>query len=194
MPMTKELTIKKEISPIVNKVGLLVIKNSKDMSGATAILSQLNKFLDKLTEEKEKLTKPINTALKEIRTRYKPVEDEISIAISTLKIKMVDYQTEAKKQSDLETTKIADKMLSGKMKMETAMKKMSEIDAPDSKVKTEDGSVSFREVKKFEVMDMSMLPIEYILPNETLIRKAMLEGVEIPGVRYYQEQAIINRR
>jgi hypothetical protein len=67
----------------------------------------------------------------------------------------------------------------------------------DAKTVTDEGSVSFREVKKFEVMDIVMLANaspDYVLPNEVKIRKAMLEGIELVGVRYFTEQSVINKR
>ena len=35
---------------------------------------------------------------------------------------------------------------------------------------------------------------KYILPNETAIRDAMKVGIELKGVRYYEEQMIRNLR
>ena len=62
--MTKEITIKKEVSPIVKQVEELKIKSSADLVKATGILSKLNKYNDELIEDMEKLTKPINASLK----------------------------------------------------------------------------------------------------------------------------------
>jgi len=43
-------------------------------------------------------------------------------------------------------------------------------------------------------MDVTMLPHEYILPNETKIREVMKEGVELPGVRYFTIQISKNNK
>lgn len=158
------------------------------------MLSQLNKFSDNLTIEKEKLTKPINTALKEIRSRYKPVELMLEEGIVCLKKKMGQYQTVMLKAQQEAEAKIAKRVENGTLKVETAIKKIGEIDAPEAKVATDDGSVSFRAVRKFEVVDISLIPIEYHLADEVAIRKAMLANIELPGVRYYEEQQITNRR
>lgn len=191
---TKDLTIIKEINPVIAQVSSIEIVSSEDMQNATSTLSQLNKYLDAMTVEKERLTKPINEALKEIRSRYKPTEQLLEEAISDLKSKMSSFQTLALAEQRKEEEKIAKRLADGKLKVETAIKKISEIDAPEAKVATEEGSVGFRTVKKFEIMDLILLPIGFHLPNEPKIREAMKSGIELPGVRYYEEQSIINRR
>lgn len=191
--MSQEI-IKKEIAPIVTEVENMSINNSADMSQATSTLSQLNSFLDAMTEEKEKLTKPINEALKEIRARYKPTETVLEEAIATIKKKMGSYQQLALAEQKKAEAKIAEKVMAGKLKVETGIKKMSEVDTPDAKVKTDEGSVGFKPIKKFEVVDMTKLPMEYHLADEVKIRKTMQAGIELPGVRYYEELSVVNRR
>ena len=191
----KELEIiKKEISPVQAKVSSLVIKSGADMTDATEILSRCNKYYDSLKIEKEKITKPLNAVLKEVRGRYKPIEDQLDEIITTIKGKMGSYQQIALQKQEKEEQKIADKVASGKMEVGKAIDKLGEMDSPEEKVKTDEGSVSFKTVKKFEVMDLTLLPVDYLLPNEVAIRKAKTEGIELAGVRYYEEQSVINRR
>jgi hypothetical protein len=78
--------------------------------------------------------------------------------------------------------------------METAMEKMDAVEAPDARVATEAGSLRFQTKKEFEVMDMSALPLEYHLADEIEIRKAMKNGIELPGVRYFTIEVPYNTR
>lgn len=191
----KELvSIQKQVSPVVAFVGEMTITSSEDMSDATSKLSELNKFADNIKIEKEKITKPINEALKEVRAKYKPVEDMVDEAISILKKKMGDYQMEAIRIQKEQEKVIAEKLASGKIKVETALKRMDKVEEVENKVKTENGSVSFRTEKDFQVEDISLLPKEYLLPNEVSIRSAMKKGTELPGVKYFEKQVIVNRR
>jgi hypothetical protein len=191
----KELVIKKEISTITEKVQAIGIASKEDMSSATELLSKVNVFLDGMTEEKERLTKPLNEALREIRSRYKPTELVMEQAIADLKKKMGAYQMEQLAIQKKEQDKIAQQLADGKIKkISTAINKIANVDAPDAKVLTDDGSASFRPVKKFEVVDITILPIEYHLADESKIRKAMQAGVELAGVRYYEELSVVNRR
>lgn len=195
---TKELVIKKEVSTITEKVQALAIKSKEDMSSATELLSKVNIFLDGLTKEKERLTKPLNEALKEIRSRYKPTELVMEQAVADLKQKMSAYQMAELKRQKEEQDKIAQQLADGKIKkIDTAIKKMANVEAPDEKVLTDEGSASFRPIKKFEVVDIVMLANadkNAVTSNDVYIRTEMKNGRELSGVRYYEELSVINKR
>lgn len=193
---TKEIVVEKQALLTVENAELKIIANANDMEQATSILSRLNQFSKDLKAEKEKVTKPLNEALKAERERFRPTEEKLEAAILSIRKKMSAYQTAQKKREDEEAAKIAARIGAGKgkLKVETAVEKIDAIDRVASKVSTEAGSVSFRTDKKFEVMDVTLLPADCILPNEVAIRAAMKNGIELPGVRYYEEQVPINRR
>jgi len=192
--MTKEIAIKNEVSPVVAKAQELKIETKMDLEVGVSMLSQCNKILDKVTEEKEKLTKPLNATLKEIRSRYKPMEDMLTEAVKTIKGKMSVYQTQAMKEQAEAEAKIANDVIEGNTDVGDAMEKLGELDSPDKKVVVDEGSVGFRAKKCFEVVEISKVPVEYLLPNEPMIRKAMNEGLQLDGIRYFEEQIIVNKR
>ena len=185
-----------KVSPIFEQAQALEIVDEKGQAEAAELLSHLNKNLDAVTKEKEKVTKPLNEALKAERGRWKPLENFLEEGIAIVRRKMGTYQTEATRKAQEEAAKIAARVGDGKgkLKVETAVRKMDEIETPAQAVVAESGMVKFRTVKKFEVMDVTMLPIEYVLPNEPAIRAAMTKGQELPGVRYYEEQVPVNFR
>jgi hypothetical protein len=108
---------------------------------------------------------------------------------------MSAYQTEQDRIAREKEEKIAARVGEGKgkLKVETAVNKMNEIERAPEKIESEKGKLSFRTVKKFEVQDTGMLPPDYILPDLSAIRKAMLAGLELPGVKYWEEKEPINR-
>lgn len=196
-------TISKELVPLKKKVITLSeqaesfqITNDKDLTKAVEILSNLNKMGDAIKEKKELITKPLNLALKNAREMFKPLENPYEEAIDILREKMSAYQTAKVKKENDAKAKIAARVGEGKgkLKIETAVEKIEEIGTADKNVSTEAGAVNFRTVKKFEVMDITMVPHEYLLPNESLITKVMKEGKELPGIRYYEEQVPVNFR
>ena len=196
MTTTKEITLTKEETSAIQLAEKLAISTPEQMIDATRNLSILNQTLDRLTEDKELLTKPINLLLKEIRGRYKPFEDKLEEAIAAVRKSMITYQTEQKRLAKIEEDKIINRIGEGKgkLKVETAIKKMEAVEKPDQKVSTDEGLVKFKTVKKFEVTYVSKLPVEFLLPNEVAIRKAMTEGKEITGVRYFTEEVPFNTR
>lgn len=182
--------------PLEIKIKDLEINNSSDMSVAAQYLSEVNIFADKLKKEKEEITKPLVETLGNIRGRYKPAETQLAELVTILRGKMSDYQTEQVRIQREEEDKIARRVGAGKGKLsvDSAVKRMEAIEKPEDKVVAESGVVRFKEVQKFEVMDMALLPKEYHLADEVAIRKAMLAGIKVEGVRYYTEQQPINFR
>lgn len=193
---TKEIAIKKEISPLIEKAQNLKITGPKQITQATEFLSQANTYLDKLTEEKEKLTKPINEALKEIRARYKPTELVLQEAISTLRSSISKYQTEQLKLKQKEEEKIAARIGEGKgkIKLETAVEKMSSISTPAQNIQTDTGSIRFRTDKVLKITDPNKIPREYLILDESAILKALKLGAIIPGAEIELIQTPINSR
>lgn len=187
---------KKEVTPVEAKIAKLTIESPKDMKVAAEYLSQLNIALDKIVAYREAKTKPLNATLKLIRAETKGIETRLETHIESLRSKIGAYQTEATRIAAKKAEDIAGRVGEGKgyLKPTTAMAKIDEIDTPATEVVADSGSLKFRTVKKFEVMDITMLPIEYHVPNEAAIKAQMNAGVELAGVRYFEEQIPVNSR
>jgi hypothetical protein len=71
---------------------------------------------------------------------------------------------------------------------------MEEIERPAVTVSAASGAIKFVSVRVFEVMDLSLVPLDYHLANEVAIRKAMIAGIELPGVKYETIQRPSNYR
>lgn len=191
--MQKKLTItSKEITPIEKKISSLVISDQTSLKVATELLSQANSFLDRVIEEKEKVTKPLNEALKAERARFKPLEASLDAIIASIRGKMSIYQTALVKSQKEAEAELAKSLESGDINIEDGIAIIPE--EISKKTETDFGSVQFIEQKKFEVVDLAELPIQYHLANETAIRKAMLAGEELKGVKYWTEMVPRNNR
>ncbi len=188
--------LKKKVTTLADQATSFIIKNAKDMTLAVEILSNLNKMGDAIKEKKELLTKPLNLALKNAREMFKPLENPYEEAIEILRSKMLAYQTAKVKEEADEKARIASRVGDGKgkLKLETAVAQIEEVGTTDKNVSTEAGAVNFRTVKKFEIVDLKQVPLEYHLLNESLVSKVMKEGKELPGLRYFEEQVPVNYR
>lgn len=184
----------KQIIGYQNASTHLKIKNDDDLAKATEFLSELNKTGDRIKAEEEKVTKPLNEALKAERGRFKPFKDSIADAVARVRAEMTTYRTKVKAKEEDDKAKLALRAAKGTISLDKAAEKLAAIEVPKGPIQTTSGSVSFRTVPKFEVLDTSKLPSAYILPNEPAIREAMKDGLKLPGVRYYNEEQPINRR
>jgi len=195
--MSKAVAIyEKKVSPLAQEADALVIKSPEDMTRATELLSKLNKTMDGVEEEEDKIVGPLKATIKVEQGRWKPFKDALKPAIDSLRKRMGAYQLAEDEKAAAKKAKIAERVGpgKGKLKLETAIEQADAVEGPESKIKTNDGSVGFRKDRKFEVVDITKLPWEFLLPNEVAIRKELKDGRELPGVRYFDEMVPINKR
>lgn len=192
--MTKEISLQPAVANLLPEIGK-AITSPQEMEVHVGNLSLLNKELKRITAHKEEKTKPINAALKAIRADYKPFEEQLESAITVERKNISAYQTEQKKIADAEKAKIDARIGEGRghFTMETAARKSGEVATPETLVQTESGKVSFKTVRKFELVDIKQVPHEYLEVNETKVRAALKDSVEVPGFRYFDEEVPINR-
>src|ERR1035437_2713277 len=172
---------KNNLVPIVEKAETLVITNSDDIKVAVELLSELNKYQDKVIEWKEKKTVPLNKLLKDIRAETKPLETFYGTAIESLRDRMSEFQTEQIRLQKEAEAKIAAKVSSGYIKIETGVAKLADIVTPDKEISTDKGLVQFREQKILKVTDLSQIPHEYFDLNEKRVLDALKAGTVVAG-------------
>ena len=189
--LTKELTqVTSRLTKMQDVVHALVVKDDASQVEATNILAGIKSIAKQIKDFKDLRIKPINDALKLLRSDYKPVEDYCKEKESIVKGKMIVYHREQEAIRLKKEEALAKRVEKGTMKVETAEKKLEEAPEVQNKVEAEKGSATFRKVKNFEVTDLSKLPIEYHTANTVLIRQEMRSGRELPGVRYFEEDQL----
>jgi hypothetical protein len=185
--MTKEIIISKQISPIVEKAESLKITNSKTMEQASNFRAKLKEEEKRLEEDKQKLTKPINDSLKAIRAKYKPAEEIISNTLGILNTKMSDYQMELIKKQRTEEEKIVKSIESGDVSIDEAVEKMNSL----SEVKTSKAT-AFRPSYELVIKDSNLIPREYLIVDESAVKKALIAGVKVAGAELKEVMIPVN--
>ena len=57
-------------------------------------------------------------------------------------------------------------------------------------VYADNGTLGTSKVWKFEVEDLTKIPLEYLMPDMVKIGKVVRAGVKIPGVKSWQESSL----
>lgn len=187
-------TIQKALTPVQKQIAKLEVISEKSLIIATEYLSRINQYLDTLTEEKETLTNPLTRELKEIRAKYKPAEEAVTLAKTVLNAKILQYTKKLNEQFQAEKEAYLNPPTTNKSSLDNSTRSTTKLTVVPTSASSTSGSISFIDQEDFEVMDITMLPHEYILPNDVLIRKAMKEGIRLPGIRYFTKQIIRNNR
>src|SRR3990167_5072296 len=188
---TKALVpIKARTNKMQTVVNALVINNERGLDEAAKIRAGIKAVAKEIDEKKKEITQPLNLALKNVRGLFVPLEEACEKASRAVDSKVLDYHQKISKEREEAEAKLAKRVDNGTMKMSTAAKKMEELPEAQRHVTTENGAITIRKIKKFRVVDITKVPVEYIIPNEVKIRKAMFDNILVSGVEYYEEDNI----
>lgn len=182
-----------QISVLEEQANSLEVKDEAGLKVATDISSRLEDINSQITAKKESITKPLNDTLKSIRALFKPTEEAYEKAQQIVNKKALAYHQKVREDAAKEEAKIEADLASGKIKkIETAERKLDKVEKVDNTVRTESGGLQVRKIKKYEIINESLLPREYLKPSLDLIRKDALAGKEIAGVRVWEEETMAN--
>lgn len=165
----------------------------KDATDDLLILGALKSQLE--TKRKE-YTIPLNDHLKAINDAFKSITEPLLQAEQIMKGKVLAYKHEQDRLRHEEEE-------INRLRLEAARKEMElkgelsesigqlEVRPEPSRVDRTDFSTGVvKRVWKFEVTDKAQLPLEYLEPDLVKIRRVVLAGVAIPGVKAWQEDSL----
>lgn len=195
-PSNKPQLIERKIIPLTTEASTLKITSNEDMEIATILLSKLNRINDEIDKEKQKVLAPLNKARQAEINRWKSTIILYDEAITTLREKISKYQTKAV-QDQLEAERaIADRIGEGKghLTLETAVKKLSDLDTQPKEIITQFGSLKFRTEKRLKITNSSLIPRDYLIPDEKKLLDTLKLGTPVAGCEIEEIQVPINTR
>lgn len=188
--------VKRQVTTISNQAGDLFIDSNESLAQATDILSKIKAASKDVKNRKEEITKPLNDALKSARSLFKPIEDDLATAERTIKGKMLDYSNEVERKAAEQAAKLEKRVEKGTMRVDTAMRKMDDIETVGSSVQGESGSIQFRTVRNIKIVDPTKIPLKYMMNEKVLaaisaaVRTDVLNGTKVDGVEIVEEKQI----
>ena len=171
-----------------------VITIPEDLKPATDDLSIIAKVKRALEEKRKEYVKPLQDYIKEINDAFKKLMQPIEAADSITREKILVFNKDQNRIRQ-EQEEI------NRMRMEAAQKEKAlkgEITEPvelvevapeaPKRVSTDMGMVGQRMIRKWELVDMALVPEEYKILDGTKITKVVKAGIpSIPGIRIYEE-------
>lgn len=178
------LVVKSAASALKKLPTFKKITKREDYDQADLVRSRAKAELKNLDAKKKAITTPLNTALKEVRNLFKPVEDAGKSFVADLDSVMIGYLNKEKEKQLKRAEKRAAKASS---KQEAA--DILEAAKNDKPAVASVGTV-VKEVWAFKVVDQSKIPDEFWVVDTVALRKAVManpEGCKIPGVKTFKE-------
>lgn len=160
----------KEVSSVQQAALSLTIASPDDEVEGSKLLHAIKEATRKLTEAKTEITRPIMESLAATKALFAPRELALKDADKIVREKIMSFRAE----QDAARAKIEARVEKGTMKPETAVAKMAEVTA-----KTEGLRVQTR--RQLEIVDASLIPREYLIPDRDAISKALFAKIKVPG-------------
>lgn len=188
----KELiALKGQVSKLEKRAGAVAINSPENYKEAIDLVTQLKDAGSRIKNKKESITKPLNEALRNTRELFKPIEEQFYNAEKTIKMKLLVYKTEINKKAEEKEAKIAERVDKGTLKLETAERKIEEVERVDQSTKGNFGDgIQIRKIKKVRIINEAVIPREYLIPDMVKIRRDALGGKTIEGIEIYEEESV----
>lgn len=180
--------VKQQVSVVEQQANNLVIASPEDQRIGADLLHSIKDAAKIVKSSKEGMTRPIMAGLASIRDFFKPFETTLGNAEDTVKEKILAFQEIEDARILKEQARVEARVEKGTMRPDTAMEKIATIEASKA---VKPATMQVRTIKKVRVVDESIIPIEYMLPNMPKITEAVIrQGISIPGVLAYEEKTI----
>lgn len=197
---TKELApLKAQVTKLENQASAVTITTAEEMTNSIDLVKKLKEAGSIIKEKKEAITKPLNEALKKARELFKPIEEQYETAEKILKGKILEYEAKVSEEARIAEEKIAARVDKGTLKLETAEKKIDQIERVEKTTQGAVGQGQFKIIRKVRYGELKNLTKEdlfflvnegYVEWNEVKARGAALNGIVIPGVEVYDEKTL----
>lgn len=173
-----------------------VIKNLDDVKVATDDLAMIAKLKKSAKAYLGDYTKPIKTHLDNIKSDFDSIMKPLAEADSVTRDKILTYnrvQAELRrKQEEAERAarEAAEAEMEANGELSKAILTIENKAQPVMEAHANVGNLNTAKVWKFEVEDFAALPDDYKVADMVKIRKVVIAGVKIPGVKAWQEDQL----
>lgn len=160
------------------------IKSDDDLTRASDQVKQAKEVQKTIEKKKDEYVLPAKQILERAKADFDPLIKAFKGVETILKDKATIYITEKNRKIKEEEDKIAKKVEEGKMKEGTALKKMEKLPEQTKTVQGNTSQLRVTEYEDIEIVDVNLIPREYMLPDTTRIKAVVLKArVEVAGVK-----------
>jgi len=149
-------------------------------------LKMIGKVSKIIKAEKEKNINPLKKVIENIKEFWAPFEKDLAEAENNLKSEQRKYSEKLKAKEEVEKARINEAFEKGEVSekdIEKSGKKLEAIEEKSSLIKT----YTYTGVR---IVDKAKVPLQYLDPNETEIKKALQSGIVVPGAELYTEERV----
>lgn len=170
------VTITDEISSLKAKADKLYIDKKSSEVKALDLIKKIKNYITWLEDKRNYYVKPPNEYVKNVNNMFKPFSNELKSIDGIIRGKMIAYNNK-REEEELKKAK-------------AAIKEPIPYEPEDVKTtKIEGATISYKTIMKFEILDISKVPAEYMILDNVKVNSAIKDGVtQIPGLRIFEKK------
>ncbi len=191
----QEEKINEEITLFKNNVALLEVRTKEDYDIAADALLNLKKRMDRVETLRDEILKPIKNSIKEAEAKFKSYLTPFKEMHDSVREKMTVYVNEQYKIEQEETRKKQEEARKEQEQAQKSGQQTAQNAAPapilapvkPQSVQTAGGTVSTRKRWTYEILDISLVPKEYLIVDPVKVNGQIKIGIrEIPGIKIFE--------
>lgn len=163
----------------------IIVNSQPTLEQAKQSLVQVKEIKKIVTEKKDSIIKPLNEALKNARSLFKPIEDKVDVIEDYLKTSILKYNTKLLEEQRKREEEAQEKIKAG-ASFDEATKLVSKTEKKIDAIPT-------RKIKRLKIIDETLIPRQFLVPNEVAIKEALSSGIKVAGCELVEEEIVVNR-
>lgn len=174
---------------VLDTVEFLTINNEQELNEANSVLRKIVSLREAAKVHFDGLKKPFNEAMANLRAKEKEFLEPMEKGEQAIKKLMVEYNKKVEERLAIEQTKLEE---ASKSLAENGITIMPSVKLERPKL----SGTSTRNTYDFDIVDVNLIPREYLLIDKVAIGKvvrAMKEKTNIPGIKVKIVQSIVSR-
>lgn len=160
---------------------------------AGKMLIEAQKIMKNIEVRRKFFVDPYKAVAKAIDNFFNGAYDPLDNAVRGLRARMGTYAMEVERKQKEAEAKILAKEAAGRIKPETAVRQMANVETAPRITRSEVGSVSYRTDRKLRIIDPNLIPREYLVVNERLVETTLKAGKAVPGAELYEVKVPVGR-
>lgn len=188
----KEIAVvETEIKTVYDLALQVTINDDESLKNAVDVLSRIKKAGKMVESREEAIKRPLLDSISSLRDLFKPMTTKFKDAETLIKNKILAYNMKIEAEAAKKKAQIDARVEKGTMKAETAAGKLATINEPQKSVSGSVGKIQTRIIRKVEIVDESLLPREYLMPDKIKIQDAVLkQNISVPGTQIVEEKQL----
>lgn len=181
------IAVQKNVREMSAVAGGVKIKTAKDLENALVIFKQIGELKKEYKRVVEDgIVKPIKDGLKALTAFVSPVKEMLDDSEAWVRGQIGEYNDKVKADAAVIAATETAKIEAGETTVKKAAAKVERVEAKVEAIPT-------RKQKVVTITDPALVPDNFWIIDEVLVRKQALAGVVIPGVLVEEKEVIVNR-